>query len=191
MGNGNPKSILIKCALAGCFITLSAAPLNAMLRWAHPSTIQQDQTNSQDPYQKVLKLAEKARIALHTGREIEAASLLQAAINLAPKDDMTTAVIYNLLGNVLASEAYYQLAISHYERGLAVLSGSPDPDFKVVREALDELRSRQKRIRVSRSAFSADLGTIEITDLVALRRGPTGSRELSATLLIDVAIIDK
>ena len=164
---------------------VAAAPLNAMQCWAPPSTIQQDQTNSQDPYQQVLKLAEKARIALHTGREMEAASLLQAAINLAPKDDMTTAVIYNLLGNVLASETYYQLAISHYERGLAVLSGSPDPDFKVVREALDELRSRQKRIRVSRSAFSADLGTIEITDLVALRQGPTGSRELSATLLIN------
>jgi len=185
MGNGNLKSILIRCGLAGCFIMVASAPLSAMLRCAHPSTVQQTGADSEDPYQQILRLAEQARIALRDGREEEARNLLQAALKLAPRDDVTTAVIYNLLGNVLASETYYQLAISHYERGLAVLSGSPDPDFKVVTEALRELSSQGKRIRVSRGAFSVDLGTIEITDLRALRQRPTGLRELSATLLIN------
>jgi CHAT domain-containing protein/Tfp pilus assembly protein PilF len=185
MGKGNLKSILIRCGLAGSFIIVAAAPLSAMLGCAHPSTIQQTGADSEDPYQQILRLAAQARIALRDGREAEARNLLQAAIKLAPKDDVTTAAIYNLVGNVLASEAYYQLAISHYERGLEVLSGSPDPDFKVVKQALQDLSSWPKRIRASRGAFSPDLEPIEIADLRALRQRPTGLKELAATLLIN------
>ncbi|MGH9882463.1 MAG: hypothetical protein ACRD6N_13580, partial [Pyrinomonadaceae bacterium] len=157
MRNSRYRSLTLLFVVLISVIMVAAAPLSAMLRCAHPSTIQRTGADSEDPYQQILRLAEQARIALRDGREEEARNLLQAAIKLAPKDDVTTAAIYNLVGNVLANEAYYQLAISHYERGLEVLSGSPDPDFKVVRQALQDLSSSPKRIRASRGAFSPDL----------------------------------
>ncbi len=166
------------------FLLALVSSLASLLFYSHSLAVQEE-TSSAGEYQDALKIAEKLRIALRNGRQQDASGLIQAATKLKPKDTLTTAAIYNALGNALADENYYQLAISHYEQALKILSGRPEREFEVLKQALQRLRSQGKSIRPSKGALSADLEFIEVKDVQSLKNSPSGLRKLSATLLIN------
>ena len=167
------------------WLLLMAVCALAMLPLDPRSSANLTNESFQDEYQEALKLAENLRAALQNGRLQDASILIKEASRLSASDDVTRAAIYNAIGNVLADETYYQLAIFQYEQALKILSGSSKSDFEHLKKALDELASQGKGIRRAKGALSADLEFIQIPDVGLLRNNPGGLRELSAALLIN------
>ena len=102
--------------LAYWLFPLAVCSLSTLLVYVRSSATHLTNYRNQDEYQEALKIAEKLRTALQNGREQDASRLILDASHLSAGDNVTRAAIYNAMGNVLADETYYQLAIYQLRR---------------------------------------------------------------------------
>src|SRR5262245_61273107 len=91
--------------------------------------------------EEVFRIVDRLRLEKWDRNAEQINALVESAIGSIPNGDhITTAAVYNSIGNIAVQKGYYQSAIKLYETGLATLSNSAVRKDGNARAALDQLR---------------------------------------------------